>query len=211
MNNLNLGRGIAVFMTAAVLSTGAVYAAGMGDHAHGNEASTGMGMMSGDGHHGAMMSGDGHHGAMTAGTPGDAANASRTIDVVMNDNYYEPESISVKAGETVRFTIRNEGTLVHEFNVGTAAMHASHKDEMMMMMQHGVLGASTIDMDAAKAMQASMGHGMHDEPNSVLLEPGKTGEVIWTFPEDAQIALEFACNVPGHYEAGMQGNFNINN
>jgi len=199
MTILNSGRGIAVFITAAILSTGAVYAAGMGEHAHGDNPATSAGMMSGEGHHGAMM----------AGAPGNAADVSRTIDVIMYDNYYEPESISVKAGETLRFNIRNEGTLVHEFNVGTAAMHASHKDEMMMMMQHGVLGASTIDMDAAKAMQASMGHGMHDEPNSVLLEPGKTDEVIWTFPEDADIALEFACNVPGHYEAGMQGNFDI--
>ena len=45
--------------------------------------------------------------------------------------------------------------------------------------------------------------GMHDEANSVLLEPGKSGEVIWTFPEHAE--LEFACNVPGHYETGMHG------
>ena len=48
-----------------------------------------------------------------------------------------------------------------------------------------------------------MGHGMHDEPNSVLLEPGKSAEIVWKFPEHAE--LEFACNVPGHYDAGMQG------
>ena len=44
---------------------------------------------------------------------------------------------------------------------------------------------------------------MHDDPNSVLLEPGKTGEVIWTFSEATEVG--FACNVPGHRNAGMVG------
>jgi uncharacterized cupredoxin-like copper-binding protein len=55
-------------------------------------------------------------------------------------------------------------------------------------------------------MKMDMGNGMtmeHDDPNSVLLEPGQTAEIIWTFPADAE--LEFACNVPGHYESGMMG------
>jgi uncharacterized cupredoxin-like copper-binding protein len=47
----------------------------------------------------------------------------------------------------------------------------------------------------------------HDDPNSVLLEPGKSAQIVWTFPSDT--ALDFACNVPGHYEAGMQGAFDI--
>ena len=79
----------------------------------------------------------------------------------------------------------------------------------MMMMQHGVLMPDHVDMAAAKAMQASMGHGMHDDPNSVLLEPGKSGEIVWTFPKDADVAIEFACNVPGHYQSGMVGSVAI--
>jgi uncharacterized cupredoxin-like copper-binding protein len=47
----------------------------------------------------------------------------------------------------------------------------------------------------------------HDDPNSVLVEPGKTAELVWTFDTDA--TLEFACNVPGHYEAGMVGPITI--
>lgn len=148
---------------------------------------------------------DGGHGA--TGSPGKAAQASRSIEVTMRDNYYQPERIQVKAGETVRFAVRNAGSLVHEFNIGTASMHAAHRGEMQMMVDHGVLMADHIDHAAGKAMQASMGHGAHDDPNSILLEPGKTGEVVWTFPVDG--TLEFACNVPGHYEAGMAGDFDI--
>ncbi len=148
----------------------------------------------------------GHHSSMH-GQPGKASAVSRTINVDMYDNYYEPEGISVKAGETVRFVVRNKGEFVHEFNIGTPDMHAAHADEMMMMVEHGVLEADRINHEAAKAMQASMGHGMHNDPNSALLEPGKTGEVIWTFPADGE--LEFACNVPGHYDAGMAGSFDL--
>lgn len=143
----------------------------------------------------------GHGGDI--GEPGKAANASRTVEVVLHDNYFEPESLEIKAGETVRFVVRNEGALVHEFSIGTAAMHEAHEEEMAMMVEHGVLHADHIDEAAAKAMQESMGHGMHEAPNSVLLEPGQSAEVVWTLPHDG--SLEFACNVPGHYAAGMQG------
>lgn len=147
------------------------------------------------------------HDSGDIGKPGAAANASRTVTVVMGDNYYEPEAIAVKAGETVKLVIRNEGSLVHEFNIGTAAMHAEHQDEMAMMIDHGVLEPDRINYDRMK-MQMDDGSTMeHDDPNSVLLEPGKSAQIVWTFPADT--ALDFACNVPGHYEAGMQGAFDI--
>jgi uncharacterized cupredoxin-like copper-binding protein len=147
------------------------------------------------------------HDSGDIGKPGAAAKASRTVTVVMGDNYYEPTEIAVKAGETVKFVIRNEGEFVHEFNIGTAAMHAQHQREMTMMVDHGVLEADRINYDKMK-MKMDDGSTMeHDDPNSVLLEPGKSAQIVWTFPSDT--ALDFACNVPGHYEAGMQGAFDI--
>lgn len=38
-------------------------------------------------------------------------------------------------------------------------------------------------------------------PNSPLMEPGETAEVVWTFNTKSE--LEFACNIPGHYDCGM--------
>jgi len=127
----------------------------------------------------------------------------RTIRITMEDNFYDKEKIIVRGGETVRFLIENKGEFVHEFNIGTAAMHADHQEEMMMMMEHGALEVDKINMDM---MEMDMGNGKtmkHNDPNSVLLEPGDSAEVIWTFPKDAE--LEYACNVPGHYESGMVG------
>jgi len=149
----------------------------------------------------------GHGNKAAIGQPGKAANAKRTIQITMHDNYYEPEKIKLKEGETIRFIVKNSGALVHEFSIATAEMHKAHTPEMMMMVEHGVLKADSINWDAAKKMQASMGHGMHNEPNSLLLEPGKSGEIIWHFPKHA--TLEFACNVPGHYDAGMTGKIEL--
>lgn len=145
----------------------------------------------------------GHHGGEAVGEPGKAENVSRTIDVTMMDNYYEPESIAVEPGETIRFRVKNEGALVHEFNIGTADMHEAHQKEMQMMVEHGVLKGDRIDHEMME-MDMGNGHSMkHDDPNSVLMEPGESKEIIWTFTEAAD--LEFACNVPGHYQAGMYG------
>ncbi|HZH29135.1 MAG TPA: cupredoxin family protein [Azospirillaceae bacterium] len=150
------------------------------------------------------------HGSASIGEPAKATASTRTIKIKLVDNLYEPESIQVRAGETVRFVIVNTGQLLHEFNIGTAAMHAEHQREMAMMMDHGMLTPTGINkammnMDHSKM---GMGHSMkHDDPNSVLVEPGETKELVWKFTHAAE--LEFACNVPGHYEAGMVGKVNF--
>ncbi len=143
----------------------------------------------------------------TIGKEGKASQISRTVEVNLEDNYFNPETISVSKNQTVRFVIKNTGEFVHEFNIGTAAMHAGHQEEMMMMIDHGILEVDKINRDM---MMMDMGNGetmSHDDPNSVLLEPGETAEIVWQFPEAAE--LEFACNVPGHYESGMVGEIKI--
>lgn len=152
---------------------------------------------------GAGAHGEGHGQNAKGGEPGKASEASRTLTVEMHDNYYQPESIEVKPGETVRLVVENKGSLVHEFNIGSPTMHEAHRDEMQMMVNHGVIKGDHIDHEM---MEMDMGNGQsmkHDDPNSVLLEPGETGEIVWKFTDAAQ--LQFACNVPGHYQAGMYG------
>ena len=153
---------------------------------------------------GSHAGGHGHGAAI--GEPGDAAAADRTVEIVMGDNYFEPERLTIAAGETIRFVIHNDGEFLHEFNLGTAAMHAAHQKEMATMMQHGMLTPTGIDHD--RMMMDHGGSAMtHDDPNSVLVEPGKTAELVWKFT--AATDLEFACNVPGHYDAGMMGEIDV--
>lgn len=119
-----------------------------------------------------------------------------------------PKTIDIKAGETIRFVLVNKGQLLHEFNLGDAAMHAKHQQEMLKMQQRGMLTPTGMkEMDHGS--MAGMDHGMmkHDDPNSVLVEPGKTAELTWTFTKAT--SLEFACNIPGHYQAGMVGKLTV--
>ena len=146
------------------------------------------------------------------GQPATATKTTRSIEVVMGDMSFDPKAIEIKAGETVRFVLVNKGQLLHEFNLGDAAMHARHQQEMLQMQQSGMLmptGMKAMDHGSMAAMDhSSEGHGMkHDDPNSVLVEPGKTVELTWTFTKATN--LEFACNVPGHYQAGMVGKLTV--
>ncbi|MCP1446540.1 putative cupredoxin-like copper-binding protein [Pseudomonas sp. GGS8] len=141
------------------------------------------------------------------GQPASAAQATRSVEVVMGDMSFTPKTIDIKAGETVRLVLVNKGQLLHEFNLGDAQMHARHQQEMLQMQQSGMLmptGMKAMDHGS----MAGMDHGMkHDDPNSVLVEPGKTAELTWTFTKATN--LEFACNIPGHYQAGMVGKLTV--
>jgi uncharacterized cupredoxin-like copper-binding protein len=197
MNKIKAPLLMSSFAAVVVFASVAVHAAGPHNDGHDMKSQE-------SGPHGG---GHGHSGVSATGEPGKAADVTRTIEITMADNNYMPESISVKKGETIRFKIKNSGEAVHEFNIGTAKMHAHHQKEMEMMVEHGVLEVDKIHHDK---MKMDMGGGKtmeHSDPNSVLLEPKKSGEIIWKFSSDAN--LEFACNVPGHYESGMMGKINF--
>lgn len=117
-----------------------------------------------------------------AGTPG---SVQRTIEVSMTDNMrFTPDKISVREGETVRFLVRNDGQILHEFVLGTREM----------LDEHAAMMLRTPEMP-------------HDAPYMVHVDPGKTGEVLWTFNRVG--AFEFACLIPGHYQAGMVGTVQV--
>jgi len=144
-----------------------------------------------------------HNQAFDAvGEPAKATPRTRTVQVTMIDMAFEPETVKVKVGETVRFVITNKGQLLHEFTLGTSAMHAEHQKEMATMMDHGMITATGVDRNMMHMDMRGM-HMSHDDPNSVLVPPGETKEMTWKFSKDADI--EFACNIPGHYESGMVG------
>ena len=137
------------------------------------------------------------------GSKGDPNDVTRVIEVKMYDNYYEPSSIQVKKGETVKIIVKNLGELVHEYNIGTKKMHIDHQPEMARLIEHDILLGDRIDHKKMKEMSKKDHSLGHKHANSVMLEPNKTGEIIWKFSKD--IYLEMACNIPGHYETGMVG------
>ena len=144
---------------------------------------------------------------MKIGSKGNANNVSRVIKVIMYDNYYVPNSFQINSGETIKFEVENAGELVHEFNIANKMMHMKHQPEMEKMVENEILFADSIDKDKMKKM-AKMDKSMgHSHSNSVLLEPKQKGDIIWKF--DNAVNIEVACNVPGHYQAGMIAKVNI--
>ena len=144
---------------------------------------------------------------MKIGSKGNVADVTRVIKVVMYDNYYEPSSFQIKEGETIKFEVENAGMLVHEFNIANKMMHMKHQPEMIKMAENGILLAFSIDKEKMKKM-AKMDKSMgHSHSNSVLLEPKQKGDIIWKF--DNAVNIEVACNVPGHYQAGMIAKVNL--
>lgn len=153
--------------------------------------------------------GSGHGHAMAFGEPGDPKRAARSVEVLLLDTEFNLPHVHVTDGETVRFVVRNAGELVHEFNIGTPHMHREHQAEMMEMVEQGMIDATAVhdDMDHHAMAGGKEGAMRHDDPNSVLLEPGESAELIWTFRKVGH--LEYACNLPGHYQVGMVGSIEI--
>jgi uncharacterized cupredoxin-like copper-binding protein len=127
----------------------------------------------------------GHHDEATAyGEPGKATEVSRVIEVKAQDMRYTPAAITVRRGETIKFVVKGTDKLPHEFVLGDAKTLKEHAE---VMRRHP-------DME-------------HDDPNMAKLEAGSTGSVIWKFTRVGTV--EFACLIPGHYEAGMTGSIRV--
>jgi uncharacterized cupredoxin-like copper-binding protein len=121
--------------------------------------------------------------ALTLGTP----EAPRDIAITMTDALrFDPGTIAVQQGETIRFLLDNPTAAPHDFTLGDMDAQMHHREEMAAGMEHA--------------------HGDDGEgglPGAVSLEPGESAEVIATFDEPGEILI--GCHVPGHWEAGMRG------
>ena len=119
------------------------------------------------------------------GRQGDPAKAKRTIRVDMSDAMrFTPADVSVKRGETVKLAAINKGQLLHEMVIGTADELKKHAEMMKKF------------------------PGMeHDEPHMTHVKPGESGEIVWQFTKPGE--FQFACLIPGHFEAGMVGKVSV--
>ena len=119
------------------------------------------------------------------GIAGDAKAVTRTIEVRMSDQMrFTPDRIEVRQGETIRFVHRNNGKILHEFVLGTKQ-----------------------ELDEHAALMLKFPGMEHDEPYMAHIGPGKSGEIIWTFNRAGD--FDFACLIPGHYQAGMVGKVKV--
>ncbi|MEY2477720.1 MAG: hypothetical protein QOG87_3035 [Actinomycetota bacterium] len=116
-------------------------------------------------------------------TPSGSGDATRTIEITMRDIAFEPTSLQVSAGDTVRFVFTNEGKVDHDAFIGDAAAQADHEKEMR------------------ASGDAHAGHG-GDAEGSITVAAGDTAELTHTFEEPGEVQI--GCHEPGHYDAGMK-------
>ncbi|WP_029012693.1 cupredoxin domain-containing protein [Niveispirillum irakense] len=151
-----------------------------------------------------------HHSpadATAAGQPGKADTATRTLDVTLGEHFIDPGTIRVAPGETVRFRVTNKGEFLHSFVIADTKTHGDRQAMMGMMLDHGMITETAVNPDQMK-MDHGDGHGMnHDHHDLLLVAPGKSAELVWTFPQGGDIVI--ACDMPGHYEAGMAASLTI--
>ena len=119
------------------------------------------------------------------GRAADPHKADRTVRIEMSDGMrFTPSALTVRQGDTVRLRVRNSGKLLHELVIGTDKELAEHAE---LMKKHPTME--------------------HDEPYMAHVAPGKKGEIVWTFNRHGE--FDFACLLPGHYEAGMVGKIRV--
>ena len=117
----------------------------------------------------------------SVGEPGKGT-PDRSISVSMQDSMrfvFNPDLGEIKQGETIEFHLRNDGDIQHEFSIGNAEDQVKHA----LMMQ-------------------KMPDMKHSDPNTVSLRPGESTTLSWKFM--GKDTVVFACNISGHFEAGMK-------
>lgn len=141
---------------------------------------TGAGMMGGGTTPTAAPTGTGASSAPTQA-------ASARIQVTLSDALrIDMSSTTVPHGVPVTFVVTNQGTVLHEFTLGTAEEQAAHEAEMQSR------GGMSMPMD---------------EPMAIGVMPGVTKTLTVTFPAAGSIIA--GCHVAGHYAAGMHTEISI--
>lgn len=119
------------------------------------------------------------------GRAGDPKKVTRTIQLVMADSMrFTPADIVVRKGETVKFVVRNNGKVLHEMVLGT-----------------------TEELKAHAALMKKFPEMEHADANMAHVKPSAKGEIVWRFSQPGE--FQFACLIPGHFEAGMVGNVTV--
>ena len=114
------------------------------------------------------------------GMPAKGAQPDKVIHVVLNDDMtiQFKKEVNIEPNDVVQFVVMNVGKIDHEFTIGSAKEQLEHRE-----------------------MMKSMPHHMHDSGSAVTVKPGEAKQLLWHFHGDNKV--EFACNIPGHAEAGM--------
>jgi uncharacterized cupredoxin-like copper-binding protein len=145
----------------------------------------------------ALLASCGSSGSTSSAQRSSGSGSSRTVDVVMTDNAFQPTQLRVARGETVTLRFTNNGSVQHEALIGDAQAQAKH---------HADMSASTSRMEHGDMNMGGHG-GMEGSENSVTVPPGMTGEITHTFDDSGTVLI--GCHEPGHWDGGMRSTITV--
>ncbi|MCG9568284.1 copper-resistant cuproprotein CopI [Vibrio chagasii] len=127
--------------------------------------------------HSIMMNMD---GMSEVGMPATGAKPDKVVHVLLSDDMKITfkNKVNIEPNDVVQFVVMNTGKVDHEFSIGSSDEQLEHRE-----------------------MMKNMGNHAHDSGSTVTVKPGKAKQMLWHFHGDNHV--EFACNIPGHAEAGM--------
>jgi uncharacterized cupredoxin-like copper-binding protein len=118
----------------------------------------------------------------TADTPLGPSDA--TVTLTVRHSHFSPDHLAVRSGTLVRFVIRNEDPIGHEFIIGDDGVHRRHE-------------AGTEPVHPPR-------------PGEVSIPAGTTAETTFRFEgTTASGTVQYACHLPGHFRYGMSGTVDV--
>ncbi|MFA0503565.1 cupredoxin family protein [Vibrio sp. 10N.222.54.B12] len=119
-------------------------------------------------------------GMSEVGMPATGAKPDKVVHVLLSDDMKITfkNKVDIEPNDVVQFVVMNTGKIDHEFSIGSSEEQLEHRE-----------------------MMKNMGNHAHDSGSTVTVKPGKAKQLLWHFHGDNNV--EFACNIPGHAEAGM--------
>ncbi|MEX2458925.1 MAG: cupredoxin domain-containing protein [Actinomycetota bacterium] len=105
----------------------------------------------------------------------------REVRISISHSRFDPATVEVADGNTVRFVIENTDPIAHEFILGDPSVQDRHE---------------------------SGAHASHGAvPGEVSVPAGETATTTYTFSGPGP--LIFGCHLPGHYAYGMRGEVRV--
>jgi len=130
--------------------------------------------------------------------------APQEITIRMTEFKFEPNTVQIKAGQEVRLTLINEGTLEHEFLVGRNAGEGFEIDLFDR-------DPSRVQIADGKDYHVGSAEDIAAEGYHVEIEPGGTVVMVFTVPADKAGEWEMGCFLQEgvHFTAGMKGTLTV--
>lgn len=113
-------------------------------------------------------------------SPGGADSGVETVNILAFHSRFEPDRVTVKPGQTVRFVITNVDPIDHEFIIGPPETHDIHERGEPHFHTGAVAGEVTVPA-------------------------GATVATTWTFGPAGSPDVAYGCHLAGHWTYGMHG------